>query len=765
MRIILSVTLFIISTLIWGQTDYSKSWEDLFSYNDIKDFYNSDTHLVALSNNAIFIYDKNTHEYEKISSINGLVGETTSSFYYDIDMGAVVIGYENGIVEIINTDRTITLKPDIKNFGIIGSKRINHINAYGSNYFISTAFGIVLLDKDTKDFKDTLYIGDGSSEVIVNETTILNDFIYAVTNNGIFYADVNNPFLNDFNNWTQFDSRDFTNILAFNNELYVTFNETLYHYNGTDSLNNINMQPTAIRDITSVDGTFVLSINNIVKIYNDEIVLQQNINESSTSYTFDTRTAQVYENTLYIATKRHGILKSALSDTTDFQEIHPEGPVSNNPFSITAQDGDLWVVYGGYNESYVPISSYLGASHYNENGWVNIPYNTTTGIPTANLVHTTIDPRHDNRVYLSSYGSGLFLIENNEYVMHWDDTNSPLQEIHPIHSPIRVSGTTLDSEGNLWVTNVGPFSILKKYNTNTGNWTSYNPDSNQYGLNNIIIDKSDNKWIGTTGAVGEGIGCIVINKNASKDAVFNTNTGLPHDNVRAIAVDKNNRIWLGTRAGLVTFNSSDSFFDTSFTAKPIVLAYGDDDDYGEALLGVQTINTICVDGADNKWFGTLEGVLQTNSSGTQTLSTFNTTNSPLPSNNIIGIQFDEKTGVIYFATSKGIVAFDSKISPYGEHLESAYAYPNPARSYHEYVSIDGRNGSHLPNGTNVKILDMAGKLVYETNVKEGQENFGGKVVWDKTNLAGTKVASGVYIVLLTIKDASETAMTKIAIIN
>ena len=42
---------------------------------------------------------------------------------------------------------------------------------------------------------------------------------------------------------------------------------------------------------------------------------------------------------------------------------------------------------------------------------------------------------------------------------------------------------------------------------------------------------------------------------------------------------------------------------------------------------------------------------------------------------------------------------------------------------------------------------------------------GGKVVWDKTNLAGNKVASGVYIVLLTNDDASENAVTKIAIVN
>ena len=94
-----------------------------------------------------------------------------------------------------------------------------------------------------------------------------------------------------------------------------------------------------------------------------------------------------------------------------------------------------------------------------------------------------------------------------------------------------------------------------------------------------------------------------------------------------------------------------------------------------------------------------------------------------------------------------------------------YAYPNPALANHETVTIDGRNGTHLPKGTNVKIIDIAGNLVYETNVVEGEQLQGGKVVWNKKNLAGNAVASGIYIVLLSNDDASETTITKIAIVN
>ena len=120
---------------------------------------------------------------------------------------------------------------------------------------------------------------------------------------------------------------------------------------------------------------------------------------------------------------------------------------------------------------------------------------------------------------------------------------------------------------------------------------------------------------------------------------------------------------------------------------------------------------------------------------------------------------------MYFATDKGIVAYKSNVASYGESLTEVYAFPNPSTKSNNIITIDGRKGAHLPNKTNVKILDTAGNLVYETNVKEGQELYGGKVVWDKTNLGGKKVASGIYIVLVSSSDGTETAITKIAIIN
>ncbi|HIP49305.1 MAG TPA: hypothetical protein EYG92_10125 [Lutibacter sp.] len=754
-----------------AQKNYSENWDDLYSYNNIVDFIQNETKIISLTDNALFIYDKLTEESEKFSSINGLSGETTSSFYYHENSKKIIIGYENGLLEIIDENNTIIVKSDIINFDILGSKSINDITAFGSTLYLSLPFGIVTFDLEINDFKDTFFIGDASSEVFVNEIEIFNNNIYAVTESGIYTAAVDEPFLVDSNNWERISSTPFSNITIFNNQPFVTTNRNIYQIENNNQLTLINTQQKEIFDLTTTEDYLCITTNSKISIFDRNLSLYNSVTSIEGSiYPFKAQTAQTFNNSLYIGSNSYGILKSDFSTINTFLEIHPEGPISNKVFSISVLNNNLWIVYGGFDRSISPVGRKKGVNHFNGEEWITIPYHQGA-IQALDLSHVTIDPFHENRVYISSmHGEvGIVIIEDDVVTAHWTHTNSPLETLvlssDPDYISVRIGDTAFDKEGNLWITNVSVDNGLKKYSA-SGEWSSYDTSSliGYQSLNPITIDNNDNIWIGSLK------GAWVINKGVTKMKMIDggaTTGNLPHIAVNALAVDNNNTMWIGTREGLTTFNASSSFFEqATYQTKPIVIESGEDDGFGIALLGTQKINTICVDGANNKWFGTDNGgVLYTSSSGRETFLHFDKTNSPLPSNRILDIKFDETTGKVYFATDKGLVSFDSKIVPYAAHLVDAYAYPNPVRKQHDFVTIDGRKGNHLPNGTNVKILDAAGRLVYETNVVAGQEQFGGKVTWNKTNLAGRKVASGIYVVLLTIPDATETAMTKIAIIN
>ena len=115
MKNILIFLLFLFSTSVYSQVDYSDSWEDFYSYNNVKDFIKVDNQIFALVDNAVFTFNETTSETKKISSIQGLSGEITSAIYYDAPTKRLVIGYDNGLIEVIDEDNSITISslPDI----------------------------------------------------------------------------------------------------------------------------------------------------------------------------------------------------------------------------------------------------------------------------------------------------------------------------------------------------------------------------------------------------------------------------------------------------------------------------------------------------------------------------------------------------------------------------------------------------------------------------------------------------------------------------
>ena len=777
MKRIINVATFLFFIGAWSQTDYSNSWEDFYSYNNVKDFVKVDTKIYALVDNAIFIYDTSTNETSKMSSVNGLSGETATSIHYNTSFQRLAVGYANGLLEIVDANGTITIAPDIANFPLATEKSILNITEYNDVLYLSTSFAIVVYDIGNLVFGDTYFIGDQSSEIKVNETIIFNEIIYAATESGIYTADVNNPSLIDFNNWTRFDTRNFTSIVAFNNEIYVSIARNFYRFILPGGLQSIQRLPSIILKLKASDEFLSIAIKREAYIYDQGLNLVSNIvSDVSSDFYFELNAVFTEGTTTYLCTKEFGILQTDLTATQPFIEIHPDGPTSNSSFSISVLNDNLWVVYGGYSSSYAPLNNRLGYSHFNGEGWINNPYDSN--FPAKNLVHVTIDPNEENKAYLSSWSQGsgarvvesggILVIENDEPQIYWNQTNSGLEEIfpdNPNYVTVRINGSAFDREGNLWVANAWIDNMVKKMSP-SGAWSSFNISelltNPARGLNELIIDKTGSIWIGT-----RRNGTLVFNERGEQKRALITEAtkgSLPHLNVRTVAVDNSNRIWIGTQAGMVVYYNAAGLFDADiYDAEPVIIL---DDGIPKKLLGDQVINSISVDGADNKWFGTESGgALQASPNGRETLNIFNTSNSPLPSNTILKIKVDTSTGKVFFATDKGIVAFNNNIAAYGDALDEVYAYPNPAKKQHEFITIDGRNGTHLPQGTNVKILDSAGYLVYETNVIEGQELQGGKVVWNKKNLAGRKVASGVYIVLLTTKDNEEVSSTKIAIIN
>ena len=151
----------------------------------------------------------NTNEIKTINTIDGLSGQTISAIYHSDTFNKTMVGYEDGLLIVINdVDGSMLNVVDIINKSIPSNiKRVNHFMEYNGIVYISCDFGIVQYKLATLEFGDTYFIGPNGQEIKVYQTTIFNNEIYAVTQyNGIRKAAVTNPNLNDFSQWLVFDS-------------------------------------------------------------------------------------------------------------------------------------------------------------------------------------------------------------------------------------------------------------------------------------------------------------------------------------------------------------------------------------------------------------------------------------------------------------------------------------------------------------------------------------------------------------------------------
>ena len=771
MKYLLKIFVLLLTLNTYAQVDYSSSWTDFYSYNNIVDFTKVSDVIYAVTENAVFTYDIKTQQIEKFSSINGLSGQETSSIYFDENLKLLVIGYNNGLLEIIDQQGNITKVVDISLSNISTEKQINSIYGFEDQIYLSLGFGVVVYDLINFEFGDTYFIGQNSTEAFVNELVIYENEIFAATEDGVYVALLDNN-LSDSNNWLRFSSGQYSVMEVFKNQVLTSKGNKVYQIVDSTVLEFKVALPNTIVDMSSNSEDFAAVTSKQAFLYDSNFELLLNTNSSSNTLT----AIEVSEDCFYLGSMQVGVLKSFFSSVNDFEEIHPEGPSSNKLFSITVHNSDLWCVYGGIAPWYAPLGNKKGVSHFNGKQWTEVLYGDANGVDLAkDLLHVTVDPLSPQTVYISSWaqkngpvdstdGGGVLVLKNDQFLDFWNAANSGLSNFllpsSPTYTTTRIYGSSFDSSGDFWLINSltsdGTGALKKK--SKEGIWTDHSLAKSNIEFNVLKIDLLDNIWIGSR---GEGL--FVYNKSIDKSAnLKGTTNGIPNNNVRAIGIGRDGNIWIGTADGVVLFSDVDNLFGDFRPPEAVIIETNDG--VSELLDGLE-INDIQVDGAGNVWFATTSGgVLQTNSTGRIVLNGFNTDNSPLASNNILSIGIDESTGAVYFGTEGGVVSFQGGVISYGEELSEVYAYPNPSLKNNEEIKIVGKD-TPLPEGTNIKILDVAGNLVFESNASQNQSPYGGRFIWDKRNLAGRKVASGVYIVLLFNTEGQQTASTKIAIIN
>lgn len=737
------------------------SWQGYFSFNEIKDISESSTTVFAASENALFSKNAATNTVKTTTTVDGLSGQTISAVYYSETFKKTIVGYENGLMIVINeTDGSMLKVVDIINKQLSPSlKKINHFMEHNGLVYVSCDFGIVQFNLTTSQFGDTYFIGDNGAEISVKQTAFFNGFIYAATSSGIRKADSTNPNLVDFSQWLVVNPGEWSSIETLDTQLIAINTAGYIHRLNSNTFVGFFQLPQPATDMRARNHNLFITIPNSVYVYSNQMVLGRQISNTQVQdNTLNFTCATAVGDAIFIGTKEKGLFSSTLAGASAFENITPSGPVRNNIFSLDVTPNVLWAVYGDYSTYYdpYPLDTY-GISKYNANGWLNIPYSEV--YDAKSITKILVNPNNENQVYASSFFSGLLKIVDDVPNFLYNQKNSSLESITyagPDYIDVRINATAFDKSGNLWVTNSRIKNGLKVLKTN-GQWQSYSTNtilgkSEDNSYSSIVIDKNNVKWIATSFG-----GVIAFNEttNTFKKMTFGADAGnLPTTDVRSVALDTKNQLWIGTTKGLRVLSNVGSFqSESQLKANPIIIM---EDNLAQELLYEQFITTIVVDGANNKWIGTADsGVFMVSPNGQETKYHFTINNSPLPSNAINDIKINSVNGEVFIATNKGMISFKGVATEANEDLNNVYIYPNPVRpNYSGTVKVAG-----LIDKANIKITDIQGNLVYEVT------STGGTIEWDTTAFGRYKVASGVYMVFISAQDGSETKVKKVMIIR
>ena len=738
--------------------DFTEDWVGHFSFNQVEDIAKGNGKIYGASENAVFIFSTLDGSITTLTTVNGLSGNSISAIYFSEAFNTLLIGYENGIIDVIvgNTTNVITVV-DIFNKQSISpdSKRINHFIEDNGFTYISTGFGISLYDLGLLEFDDTYFIGDNGAQLNISQTAILGEYVYAAsTDGGLRRALLGNTNIIDFNNWTTVLTGSFSAIATLDNTLFLVNDSTIQSTVDGVTFTPFLQFPETITDLEPNQEFLSITSQGLARVYssNGNIIASFGALED---FVIDYNASLIENNILYLATAGSGIASIQLNDTTQIAQLLPNGPLENNIFNLASAPGIVYAVFGDYTVSYNPgpIKT-QGISKFSEESWFNIPPEELLGA--RNLTHITINPENPSQVFVSSFTDGLLELSEDVALTLYDDLNSTLNPIAP--NDIRVNHTAFDRQGNLWISNVRGVNTIHRL-TPTGQFTGIS-------FANVLEDPTNVRGADDIVVAGDGKIYLAGSSRAGLLAHDPTNgdvtrlfgeegaANLPIDDLRSLAFDRNGTLWIGTRRGLrLLFAPATIFTDPQASTNAIIILQ---DDIAQELLNDQVVTDILVDGSNNKWVATADsGVFYFSPNGQETLFHFTTSNSPLPSNNVQDIALDEETGTVYFGTLRGLVAFRGSETAPAEDLENVIVYPNPVRpSFGGEVRIEG-----LTANSNVKITDIVGNLVYEENTT------GGSINWDTTAFGRHKVASGVYLILITGPQAAETQIAKLMIIR
>lgn len=742
-------------------------WRGHFAYHNATQCATLGDKVFAVSDGSLFSYTP-SDTYIDIYNKSTLLSDQGIRYLERCDSeNLLLIVYDNANIDLLYPDESIVNLPDYYQKSTFDPD-VKDVTISGSYAYLTTPFGIVVVNLKKREFSNTYRLGDDVISCSGNK-----DYIMASTIRGLFLGKTSDNLL-DPANWHMLNDIYFEKIVCFEGKFYgLRPSKGIYNITPTNTITPL------------IEGTFSdmkVSDGNLYSQNGTTYSVFSKADKTSVeTFTLPSEASDITfkDNLLWAASGAKGLIGYKKDGATLSEEIIgiiPDSPIRNHCDYIQFTPDERLLIAGGCLD-YFGTTSYPGtAEMLTDEGWTIFQeegLSEATGLKYGykNVTCIVEDPTDAKHHYVSSFGQGIYEFQDGMFVSNINSSNSSLEtalEGKPHYT--RISRLKFDAEGNLWITNSHAVSPLKVIKTDGSLVSLYYEDlKQQETVTEILFDSRGLTWVvimrgesglfciynnGTPFETSDDVTRLISTRFIDQDGNATT-----LDYITDIAEDHDGVIWVLTNQGPYIISKPEKFFDTDFTFTKIKIPRNDGTIYADYLLDAVYTTCIAIDDANRKWIGTQSsGIYLISADGMENIHHFTADNSPLPSNNIKDIAIKGSTGEVFIATAGGLVSFrsDATRGAEGYNKSDVYAFPNPVDpDYEGSVSICG-----LKADSDVRILNTAGHLVAHTT------SLGGTATWNlRDPSTGQRVPTGVYFVLATDAEGREGIATKITVIK
>ena len=739
---------FLVLLLLFGRQCYTQGiqaigqWRDHLPMRSVISLASNDNTILAGTPFGYFNYKPSSGELTTKTKSDGLSQVELRIISKDPNSEKILLVYEQADLDLILGDQIRNI-PDFKITNATAERTINHVNWVGNEIYLSTNLGIVVLNSERYEIKNTYRIGINGAPIKVFQTAIWNGNLLAATENGLLSANLSSNSLNDFRSWVKepffSQSTAVDRIINWENRLIVQYRDSLFIKNNQDwsLLYASDKKVTALSILndqfligqTQAGRGSVLLVNAITNVF-------QELNSDYLNYPTD---AVVIDDEIWVADIRNGLINIS---NPNVSPIFPETPSGLAYGEGTFVDGTIFIASGASSNLANQPTLPNGIFSFTADKWSSITSANFPSIDSVNDIQSVVYNKSNGSIFASAQNGGLIEIDRNNLINIYN-RNSFISPVFNNPNLYSVGGLVVDRDQHLWLTNSGAQQGLtvKKSDGAVQKFTIPFSYTN-LGLSKIIVDDLNRKWIATSNA--DGLICFdqgnsLENLTDDRWRQFKQGLGrgnLPSNRITSMVSDRNGFIWVGTDKGVAVIQCGEELFNS--TTCEAILPVVQQDNFAGRLLAEEQINDIKIDGADRKWIATNNGVWLLSTDGQKVVSRFTSSNSSLLDDLVYSIVVNSQSGEVFFMTKKGICSYRGTSTEPIISIKKPFVFPNPIPpGYSGTIAI-----RDLPENAWVSIVELDGRLVFKTR------SLGGQAIWNGKNYKGQRVASGTYLILV-----------------